>query len=99
MRGCRCPRSRAAAGLPVTRMAAELGFSERQLHRRCLPVFGYGPKTLTRILRMRRAVDLARRGTPFAAAAATAGYADQAHMSREVRALNGASLSTLLAVA
>jgi AraC-like DNA-binding protein len=32
---------------------------------------------------------------PFATVAAEAGYADQAHLAREVRALAGASLTAL----
>lgn len=52
------------AGLPVARIAADAGVGERRLHRRCLDAFGYGPRTLGRILRMNRAVDLARGGTP-----------------------------------
>ena len=39
------------------------GDAERHLHRRCLDAFGYGAKTLTRILRMNRALDLAERIT------------------------------------
>ncbi|GII41973.1 helix-turn-helix domain-containing protein [Planotetraspora phitsanulokensis] len=84
------------AGLPAAGVAVAAGISERQLHRRCLAVFGYGPKTLGRILRMNRAVDLARAGTPFATVAATAGYADQAHLAREVKALTGVPLGTLI---
>lgn len=82
-------------GHPVSSVAESVALSERQLHRRCLAAFGYGPKTLARILRMRRALDLARRATPFAAVAAVAGYADQAHLAREVRALTGRSLGAL----
>ncbi|MEV7803084.1 helix-turn-helix transcriptional regulator [Microbispora sp. NPDC088329] len=84
------------AGLPVARIAADAGVGERRLHRRCLDVFGYGPRTLGRILRMNRAVDLARGGAPFATVAAVAGYADQAHLSREVRSLTGVTLGTLV---
>jgi AraC-like DNA-binding protein len=62
-----------AAGRPVAEVADAVGMSERQLHRRSLGWFGYGPKVLARIL----------------AAAATAGYADQAHLAREARALAG----------
>jgi AraC-like DNA-binding protein len=83
-------------GVPVAAIALEAGVSERQLHRRCLGGFGYGPRTLGRILRMNRAVDLARRGTPYGTVAAVAGYADQAHLSREVKALAGVPLTTLL---
>ncbi|WP_326757208.1 helix-turn-helix transcriptional regulator [Streptomyces sp. NBC_01635] len=85
------------AGRPVAETADELGLSARQLHRRSLTAFGYGPKTLARILRLHRALSLARRGTPFAETATRTGYADQAHLSREVRDLTGLPLGELLA--
>ncbi|MBO3746295.1 helix-turn-helix transcriptional regulator [Streptosporangiaceae bacterium NEAU-GS5] len=85
-----------ARGESVATVADRFGLSERQLHRRSLNAFGYGPKTLARILRMERALTLARRGTPFADVAATIGYADQAHLSREIKSLAGAPLSALL---
>jgi AraC-like DNA-binding protein len=79
---------------PVAGMAQWAGLSQRQLLRRCLPAFGYGPKTLARILRAQRALALARsaRRPGFAEVAAAAGYADQAHLSREIRALTGRPL-------
>ncbi|HEY6423664.1 MAG TPA: hypothetical protein VIY28_10550 [Pseudonocardiaceae bacterium] len=46
---------------------------------------GYGPSVLRRIVRFRAALRLAEQGEPFAAAAARAGYAGQAHLTREVR--------------
>ncbi|KES08533.1 AraC family transcriptional regulator [Streptomyces toyocaensis] len=85
------------AGRPVAVAADELGVSARQVHRRSLAAFGYGPKTLARILRMRRALALARAGVPLAETAARAGYADQPHMARDVRDLAGAALGELLA--
>jgi AraC-like DNA-binding protein len=88
--------ARLRAGSPVAATAEAVGLGERQLHRRSLAAFGYGPKTLVRILRMNRALDLARAGTPFAAVAASTGYADQAHLAREVKDLAGVPLGTLL---
>jgi AraC-like DNA-binding protein len=84
----------AGAGVAQTAELAEMG--ERRLHRRCLDAFGYGPKTLARILRMNRALALARSGTPFATVAAQAGYADQAHLAREVKGMAGVPLSSLI---
>jgi AraC-like DNA-binding protein len=86
--------AQARAGRPVTGMAERAGLSQRQLLRRCLPAFGYGPKTLARILRAQRALALARsaRRPGFAEVAVAAGYADQAHLSREIRALTGRPL-------
>lgn len=76
-------------GAPVGELAAAAGLGVRQLHRRCSRAFGYGPKTLDRILRMQRAVEFAGRGLSLAEVAVRAGYADQAHCSRELRALTG----------
>lgn len=86
----------AAAGVAVASMAERLGLSARQLHRRCLPVFGYGPRRLARVLRMGRAVAAARDGAGLARVAADCGYADQAHLSREVRALTGTTPAGLV---
>ncbi|GAA1889252.1 helix-turn-helix domain-containing protein [Asanoa iriomotensis] len=84
-----------ATGATVSATAAEVGLTERHLHRASRDLFGYGPKTLARILRMRRALALLRAGVPKATAAADAGYADQPHLSREVRALTGVPLGRL----
>lgn len=86
----------APGGEPVAATALRLGLSERQLHRRCLFGFGYGAKQLHRIVRMNRALDLARAGVPLADTAMQAGYADQAHLSRDVRALTGVSVRELI---
>ncbi|MFD5264664.1 helix-turn-helix domain-containing protein [Streptomyces sp. NPDC058335] len=85
-----------ATGRPIAETAEELGVGARQLHRRSLHAFGYGPKTLARILRLRRALALARQGVPYADTAAHAGYADQAHLARDVRELSGMTLTELL---
>jgi AraC-like DNA-binding protein len=82
-------------GASVATTAEAIGLSERQLHRRSLDAFGYGPKTLARVLRMVREVTLARADMPFAAVAAVAGYADQAHLAREVKAQAGIGLTPL----
>ncbi len=86
----------AASGTPVAEMADRLGIGVRQLHRQCLPLFGYGPKHLARVLRLGRALDAARRGVALPEVAVTAGFADQAHLSREVRDLTGTTPSRLL---
>jgi AraC-like DNA-binding protein len=94
-------RLRRAPPAPVVSgLAAALGASERQLYRRCLDAFGYGPKTLDRVLRFQRFLALARQAGParnLARQAAEAGYADQAHLSRECRSLAGLPPSLLLA--
>ena len=77
-------------------MAGRLGMGTRQLHRRCLPAFGYGPRRLSRVMRFGRALEEIRSGAPLAQMAAACGYADQAHLSREVRALAGTTPMGLL---
>jgi AraC-like DNA-binding protein len=87
------PLVSAAAGAlarPTARVggvAAELGVSERNLHRRVLAAVGYGPKTLARVVRLRRLIALG--DEPLASRAFAAGYASQAHMNDEVRRLTG----------
>jgi AraC-like DNA-binding protein len=86
-------------------LADAVGLSTRQLHRRCTVAFGYGPATLARILRFQRFVRSAlgrgprRSAAPagLARMAAEAGYADQAHLSRECRAITGETPTTLVA--
>jgi len=81
-------------------VAAGVGLSERQLHRRILHEVGYGPKTLERVLRFQRflrfgvAVRSGQRTLGWAAAAA--GYADQSHLTRECRRLAGATPSAVV---
>ena len=77
-------------------LADEIGLSERQLHRRCLATFGYGAKTLHRVLRFQEALQRARAGHDLAPVAHECGYADQAHMARDVSALTGTTMTTLV---
>lgn len=77
----------------VEALAADLGFSERQLRRRFLGSVGYGPKILQRVLRLRR--FLAGERYDLARAALDAGYADQAHLARECLRLTGLTPSRL----
>jgi AraC-like DNA-binding protein len=79
----------------VAETARTLGLSERQLRRRCLVAFGYGPKMLQRVLRFQRALALARSGAPLVDVAYAQGYADQAHLAHEVRDLAGVPLGAL----
>ena len=85
-----------ASRRPVRGLADEIGLSERQLHRRCLSTFGYGAKTLHRVLRFQDALRRARAGDDLARVAHESGYADQAHMARDVSALAGTTMTTLI---
>ena len=74
----------------VGAVARELGVSERQLRRRFHAAAGYGPKTLARVLRFCRFVEAIDAGrADLAAIAFDAGYADQAHLTRETTRLAG----------
>ena len=90
---------RLAAGGPTEGLAGELGLGERQLRRRAAAAFGYGPKVLARVLRFAAAVDRLRAapGVPLAVLAVETGYADQAHLTHESRALSGLSPGQLRA--
>jgi AraC-like DNA-binding protein len=77
-------------GAQAERAAEQLAISERQLRRRCQAAAGYGPRMMARVLRFRRFVDRIDAGdTDLAALAAAAGYADQAHLTRESTRLAG----------
>ncbi|MFD4989293.1 helix-turn-helix domain-containing protein [Streptomyces sp. NPDC058374] len=85
-----------ADGTSVTEAAKTLGVGPRRLHQLSRDAFGYGPKTLARILRLGRARELGAAGLPAAEVAYRAGYADQPHLGREVRALTGLTPGALL---
>jgi AraC-like DNA-binding protein len=76
----------------------QVGVSERQLRRRFTALVGYGPATFLRVARLQRARHLAlkRPGDSLADLTYAAGYADQAHLSREVRHLSGLTARSLL---
>ena len=82
-------------GSSVAELARSLGYSERQLSRRCRHHIGYGPAHLRRVLRLQRALALRREGTRPSEAAALAGYADASHLHRDVRDLAGVPLAQL----
>jgi transcriptional regulator GlxA family with amidase domain len=78
-----------APATPVPALAAAVGLGERHLRRRFLDAVGYGPKTFARVARFRFALALLHAGEPPAGVAAAAGFADQAHLTRELGALAG----------
>lgn len=75
----------------VDELAAELGYSRKHLSARFGERLGLPPKTLARILRFHGVVTELRGGGPnrLVDLAARYGYADQAHLSRDFRALAG----------
>ncbi|NLE80947.1 MAG: AraC family transcriptional regulator [Rhodococcus sp.] len=83
----------------VAALADATSITERQLQRRCNDAFGYGPATLRGILRLQRFMAAARVGTGngLADLAVSAGYSDQAHLSRECRRIATLTPTALLA--
>jgi AraC-like DNA-binding protein len=74
----------------VRSLATDLGWSPRRLIERFRDHVGLPPKAAARVIRLDRAVSALRAGTPQIAEVATAcGYADQAHLGRELRELGG----------
>ncbi|MFW5418416.1 AraC family transcriptional regulator [Nocardiopsis sp. CNT-189] len=99
------PRVRAALhalslpGATAAGAARAVGLSERQLRRLLLDHTGLGPRALQRVARLQRflrAADTAP-ARPLADLAVAAGYADQPHLTREVRRMSGLTPAALLA--
>ena len=82
---------RARGGAGVREVAIALGVGERWLERAFDRHVGYGPKMLARVVRFQHALRLLDAGTAlsWSALAYEAGFADQAHLVREFRALAG----------
>lgn len=73
----------------VADLADEVGWSRRHLSQRFTDEYGVGPKQAARIERFTRAKDLLETGCSVADVAVRCGYADQAHLNRDFRALGG----------
>ena len=89
----------------IDALAGHLALSASQLRRRCLQAVGMSPKVLQRTLRFQGFLALAQAGATAsgrrgadgtAGLAIDAGYADQAHLSRECLRLTGLTPRQLL---
>ena len=89
----------------IDTVAGHLALSVSQLRRRCLHAVGVSPKVLQRTLRFQGFLALAQAGATatgrrgadgVAGLAVDAGYADQAHLSRECLRLTGLTPRQLL---
>lgn len=94
--------SDAATAPRVGQVARDLGASERTLERRFRRAIGVAPKQFARVMRLQAAwTAQTRQPMPQAVRwsdlAQDAGYFDQAHLIREMRALFGATPSALMA--
>ncbi len=81
----------------IDALAAQLAMSPRTLRRFSQTQFGYGAKSLERILRLQRFLRCSQTQPAHSLAmlAVEAGYADQAHLSRDARELAGLTASAL----
>lgn len=75
----------------VSSLARKLGVSARTLHRGMVEHVGVTPKAFLRVERVRRAAADIAAGACASAVAAATGFADQAHLVRELRTLLGVS--------
>ncbi|MFE2288933.1 helix-turn-helix domain-containing protein [Streptomyces sp. NPDC059443] len=73
----------------LTLVSAETGWSARTLRARFREQVGLSPKAVSRVFRLQHALRLLAAGTAAAHVAAVCGYHDQAHLSREVKAMTG----------
>jgi AraC-like DNA-binding protein len=94
----------AAPTRPIARIAADLGVSHGHLDRAFRRVVGFGPRTLARILRLRRllaALHHAGRGlhgpVAWTRLAADLGWYDQAHLIRDFKRFTGVTPSAYVA--
>jgi AraC-like DNA-binding protein len=91
--------TRSGGTVEVGWLATEVGWSRRHLSEQFRKEFGLPPKTLARVVRFDRARRMLMQSTrpSLGWVAAAAGYADQAHMTRDWREFVGASPTTWMA--
>jgi AraC-like DNA-binding protein len=83
----------------IEQLSRWIGISNRHLQRRFSAAVGYSPKMFQSVLRFQcllNLVDGKRGRQPLAELGANAGYADQAHMTREVQRFAACRASVLL---
>lgn len=73
------------------------GVSDRSLRRHTMGTTGLSPYFFHQIQRAQHATQLLQQGTPIAQAAIEAGYTDQAHMTKAVKALIGLTPAQVIA--
>jgi len=81
---------RAARGtVRIGSLAETLGIGQDRLEKRFRAAVGTSPKQLASLIRLHRAIAAYRPGTSLASLSAEAGYFDQSHFTRELRAVTG----------
>jgi AraC-like DNA-binding protein len=95
------PRTRVAvnwlSGRSVDEVALALGISGRHLRRLVLADVGLPPKVYQQVVRLQRFVRAIDAGAQLAGAAAANGYADQPHLTRDIRRFCGITPARLAA--
>lgn len=104
VRGVHPAIAEAVAGLEtsadVATVVGRTGYSHRWLLTAFREAVGLAPKAYSRVVRMQRVLRARRQsGASWAALAAAAGYADQAHLTRELRAMTGVAPGELARLA
>lgn len=83
--------------MPIIEASEDLGVGMRQLERRFRTATGMTPKEFARVRRVRAVIGrLLGGGCGWARLASEIGFADQAHLAREVRAITGLTPRGLL---
>ncbi len=81
--------------IAVSDVATRVNLSERQLVRRFTERVGVAPKLFARVMRLQRAAALLAGGGSPSQASSLAGYADQAHFTRDASDLAGTTPGAL----
>jgi len=86
--------------IKIGRIASELGWSRKRLVTRFREQIGHPPKTIARVLRFDHAMELLKTSPElrWSDVALTCGYADQSHLTHEVRELSGQTPMALSAL-
>ncbi|MFF1498274.1 helix-turn-helix domain-containing protein [Streptomyces sp. NPDC058304] len=81
--------TRTAGTIPIRELAASIDWSQRQLEIRFRDQIGLSPKRLARVLRLNQSILMLSKDSSQTEAAITCGFYDQAHLTREFKALTG----------
>jgi len=95
-----CRQLAADPQLTIDELARKLGWNARMIHRQFVASCGYGPKYLQRVMRVQAALRVAHDSSlslRLSSIASSAGFADQAHMTREFKALTSFTPTAYLA--
>ncbi|MDX1554864.1 MAG: helix-turn-helix domain-containing protein [Xanthomonadales bacterium] len=80
---------------PVQLLAEGLAKSSRTVRRVWRQLVGISPRAYQKLMRVHRALAQIEDGQPMAAVAADCGFADQAHMARQIKEISGLTPSRL----